>query len=196
MACVCFVSLVAGCGGGGSPTEPDTPAGCGPYPDQTDSPWVLPYPVGESYAVAQGNCNPPGHGGDDAQYAYDFRMPIGALVVSVASGVVVALEEENPNSTARKGSWGDANLVVIQHPSGHWSGYGHLDLWGVLVEIGDIVSQGQVVARSGDSGQSFSPHLHFVVTDSASRSVPVTFRNTRAHPNGLVPGEVYTAEGY
>ena len=89
LACAGLVSLVAECGGGGSPTEPDTPAQCGPYPDQLDSPWVLPYPVGDSYSVAQGNCDGRGHAaGTTAQYAYDFAMQPGSAVVATGSGVL------------------------------------------------------------------------------------------------------------
>lgn len=195
LVCVWLVSLVAGCGGGGSPTEPDTPAGCGPYPDQLDSPWVLPYPVGDSYAVTQGNCDGRGHAaGTTNLYAYDFGMQTGSAVVAAASGVIVDLEEGLSNDKAVKGSWGAGNFVTIQHLNGLPSFYAHLDQWGVLVEVGDFVSQGQLIARSGNSG-TYNPHLHFGVYDSGY-SIPVTFRNTMAHPNGLVRGEVYTAEGY
>lgn len=195
MACVCFVSLVAGCGGGGSPTEPDSPGGCGPYPDQADSPWVLPYPVGESYAVVQGNCNPPGHPvGTPNQYAYDFGMTWGSPVVATADGVVVQLEEGEPNDKAQKGGRSDGNFVVLEHPNGLYSSYVHLEQWGVLVEVGDSVGQGQLIARAGSSG-TFSPHLHFSINRSRY-SIPATFRNTKPHPGGLVAGEVYTAEGY
>jgi murein DD-endopeptidase MepM/ murein hydrolase activator NlpD len=195
LACVWLVSLVAGCGGGGSPTEPDTPAQCGPYPDQLDSPWVLPYPVGDSYAVVQGNCDGRGHAaGTTNQYAYDFGMPTGSAVVATGSGVVVGLEEGESNDKAVKGSWGAGNFVTIQHPNGLSSAYAHLEQWSVLVEIGEFVSQGQLIARSGNSG-TYNPHLHFGVYASGYATA-VTFRNTRAHPNGLVLGEVYTAEGY
>jgi len=156
---------------------------------------VLPYPVGDSYAVVQGNCDGRGHAaGTPNQYAYDFGMQTGSAVVATASGVVVSVEEGVSNDRPLKGSWSGGNFVTIQHSNGLYSGYAHLDQWGVLVEVGDIVSQGQLIARSGNSG-TYNPHLHFQVGESAY-AIPVTFRNTRAHPNGLVLGEVYTAEGY
>lgn len=192
---VWLVTVSVACGGGGSPTEPDTPVGCGPYPDQEDSPWVLPYPVGDSHAVVQGNCDGRGHAAVTTNlYAYDFGMQTGSAVVAAASGVIVDLEEGLSNDKAVKGSWGAGNFVTIQHSNGLPSFYAHLDQGGVLVEVGDFVSQGQLIARSGNSG-TYNPHLHFGVYDSGY-SIPVTFRNTMAHPNGLVTGEVYTAEGY
>ncbi|MGB5571821.1 MAG: M23 family metallopeptidase [Thermoanaerobaculia bacterium] len=164
-------SLTTGCGGGGSPTESGTSAQCGPYPDQHQSPWVLPYPVGDSYAVVQGNCNAPGHApGSSNQYAYDFGMRSGSAVVAAGGGVVYALEEGESNDKAVKGSWSTGNYVTIQHPNGFYSGYAHLDQWGVLVEVGDFVTQGQLIARSGNSG-TYNPHLHFQVGAPSVKSV-------------------------
>jgi len=195
-ALVWLVAVAAACGGGGgSPTEPEPQSECGPYPDQNESPWFLPYPAGDSYRVMQGNCGRLSHFPDTPhQYAYDFSMYIGAPVAAARNGVVVATREDEPNNTWD--SWGGAgNHVVIQHPDGLVSGYDHLDQWGVLVEVGEVVDQGQLIARAGNSGITTHPHLHFEVSRSGS-SIPVVFRNTEAHPNGLVEGEVYTAEGY
>ena len=38
----------------------------------------------------------------------------------------------------------------------------------ILVKAGDRVKRGQVIARIGDSGSSFEPHLHFEITTSNS----------------------------
>ena len=79
------------------------------------------------------------------------------------------------------------------------------------VSVGDTVGPGQDLARSGDSGLSRGPHLHFTVLRCAlalgelldfCETVPTTFRNTRPHPQGLIGsptsalggGEVYEAE--
>jgi len=63
------------------------------------------------------------------------------------------------------------------------------------VEAGEDALQGQLIGRSGLSGTDVT-HLHFQVYLANEMTVPVTFRNTRPHPDGLVQGEAYTAGPY
>ena len=56
---------------------------------------------------------------------------------------------------------GYGNYVVIKHTNGVQTLYGHLD--SILVDQGQTVSKGQNIARSGNTGQSTGPHLHFEV---------------------------------
>jgi hypothetical protein len=58
---------------------------CGGYADWQSSPYVLPYPVGESYPIYQTNCTLGGHHGV-YRHSYDFLMPIGALVTAAREG--------------------------------------------------------------------------------------------------------------
>lgn len=51
------------------------------------------------------------------------------------------------------------NQLLIQHPDGSVSGYAHLN--GYNVKVGDRVNKGQVIALSGNTGNSNGPHLHF-----------------------------------
>jgi murein DD-endopeptidase MepM/ murein hydrolase activator NlpD len=54
---------------------------------------------------------------------------------------------------------GYGQTVVIDHADGRQTRYAHLSE--PLVRAGDVVAEGQVVARSGNSGRSTGPHLHF-----------------------------------
>jgi murein DD-endopeptidase MepM/ murein hydrolase activator NlpD len=166
----------------------------GDYPAQESSPYVLPYEVGRSVVVGGGNCGDGSHLLYDwDQYAYDLVMPIGTPVVAARDGEVIQVEERFANST-RIGE--QANYVRVRHADGTIGEYFHLTTNGALVEIGDRVARGQIIALSGDSGNSNAPHLHFEVDKCGScfGTVPVTFRNTRPHPHGLIRGESYRAE--
>ncbi|MFC1530719.1 M23 family metallopeptidase [Gemmatimonadota bacterium] len=127
-------------------------------------------------------------------YAYDFLMPIGSEIVAVRGGTVAFVREEFTD--ADKGLE-QGYVVVIDHGDGTFAGYGHITHEGVLVEQGEQVAQGESLARSGNSGASTIPHLHFQVSPCLEAetcgSLPITFRNTRANPTGLALSQEYEA---
>lgn len=133
-------------------------------------------------------------------------MPIGTTLLAAREGVVLYLEEN-----FAEGEPGDGNTIIIEHQDGTISNYGHLTREGALVEVGELVSQGQPIGLSGNTGRSSEPHLHFEVLqctgspivrqpvvsfNSTCHSLPTTFANTRAHEFGLVEGEAYGAEDF
>ncbi|MFF5372732.1 transglycosylase family protein [Streptomyces sp. NPDC013187] len=81
----------------------------------------------------------------------DFPVPTGTTVKSVASGSVV--------SAGWGGSYG--YQVVVRHTDGRYSQYAHLSA--ISVRDGQSVSAGQRIGRSGSTGNSSGPHLHFEV---------------------------------
>ncbi|MFE2293767.1 transglycosylase family protein [Streptomyces sp. NPDC059452] len=81
----------------------------------------------------------------------DFPVPTGTSVKSVAPGRVV--------SAGWAGAYGYE--VVIRHEDGKYSQYAHLSA--LNVREGQAVSGGQRIARSGSTGNSTGPHLHFEV---------------------------------
>ena len=208
-ACSVILAVaIQGCGdgGGGNRTDPTCKeAAAGTYPVQSTSQYVLPYSIGETYVVGQGNCTLGSHTESvGQQFAYDLIMPIGTSLIASRGGVVVGVEESFSDGT---GVPGEENYVSIQHDDGTIGRYIHVTTLGALVELQDIVLQGDVIALSGHSGNSTAPHLHFdVVTDPNGSlcfpqqrdcfSVPINFRNTSAHVNGLIEGRSYTAEQF
>lgn len=56
---------------------------------------------------------------------------------------------------------GFGNGVVIKHDNGSYTAYAHLAPNTITVKVGQRVSQGQVIGKSGSSGCSGGPHLHF-----------------------------------
>ncbi|MDX2605702.1 transglycosylase family protein [Streptomyces caniscabiei] len=81
----------------------------------------------------------------------DFPVSTGSTVKSVASGEVV--------TSGWGGSFG--YQVVIRHADGRYTQYAHLSA--ISVKAGQSVSAGQRIGRSGSTGNSSGPHLHFEV---------------------------------
>lgn len=163
---------------------------CGNYPAQSTSLYKLPYAASTSHEVGQGNCSGVSHYGD-SRYAYDISMDIGTSIVAARAGTVIALEESNENGNGCP----SANYVKVQHSDGTVAIYAHLTKDGVDVNLNAAVTQGQALGKSGNTGCSTGPHLHFHVTktSSSNQTVPITFSNTASHPGGLQAGNSYLA---
>jgi murein DD-endopeptidase MepM/ murein hydrolase activator NlpD len=142
--------------------------------------YSLPYGSGKSYRVLQGYDSHFSHTGLE-EFAVDFDMPIGTPVYAARGGVVARVEESNS-----RGCWDDecakyANYIVILHSDGTTGEYYHLEQDGALVDVGDSVTQGQVIGYSGNTGHTTMPHLHFAVYRATSwgntQSIPVRFQS-------------------
>jgi murein DD-endopeptidase MepM/ murein hydrolase activator NlpD len=86
-----------------------------------------------------------------AHEGIDYAAPIGTPVSSIGDGVV----------TKSQYSGGYGNLVIIKHPNGYESYYGHLSKYGKGIKKGVRVKQGQVIGYVGSTGLSTGPHLDF-----------------------------------
>lgn len=65
--------------------------------------------------------------------------------------------------------------ITIDHGGGVQTSYLHMYDSGMLVDVGDQVSAGQQIARTGSSGKSTGCHLHFMVIVNGSPIDPVPF---------------------
>lgn len=132
-------------------------------PDHDDSyVYRLPYGDLESFAVLQGYGSRFSHRGPE-YYTVDFDMPEGTLVHSAREGTVIRTEDRFEISCVGPECDRFANFVEIRHPDGTIGKYFHLQRGSVLVEPGEQVERGEPIARSGDTGYSTTPHLHFGV---------------------------------
>ena len=93
--------------------------------------------------------------------AIDYGVNVGTPIYAAAAGVVMSVQ----NLTSSYGTH-----VVIQHANGLQTWYAHGTPGSVTVSPGQMVSQGQVIMKSGNSGNSGGPHLHFEV-----RKPPYTY---------------------
>jgi murein DD-endopeptidase MepM/ murein hydrolase activator NlpD len=94
-------------------------------------------------------------------YAY------GANVFAVADGTVVSVQDGKPDTTPNKAmtpktlSDFGGNQVMLEIAPKVYAVYGHLQPGSLQVKVGDSVKVGATLAKIGNTGPSFGPHLHF-----------------------------------
>ena len=93
--------------------------------------------------------------------AIDYAISVGTPVYVADDGVVLTTN----NLTTSYGTY-----VVIQHANGLQTWYAHGTPGSICVSPGQTVTQGQMIMKSGNSGNSSGPHLHFEV-----RRAPYTY---------------------
>jgi murein DD-endopeptidase MepM/ murein hydrolase activator NlpD len=121
-----------------------------------------------------------------------FRWPANGRVIAgygpttngqQNDGINIALPENTPVKAAEDGVVayagnelkGYGNLVLVRHPNGYVTAYAHAKE--LLVKRGDQVKRGQVIARSGQTGNVNAPQLHFEIRKGASPLDPTRFLN-------------------
>ncbi|MEA5447578.1 peptidoglycan DD-metalloendopeptidase family protein [Leptolyngbya sp. CCNP1308] len=104
----------------------------------------------------------------------DFACPIGTNIWAAAAGTVESVTTSCPLNGYRGSGCGGGfgNNVVIAHAGGIKTYYAHLDGDNIFVSPGATVRQGQVIAKSGNSGSSTGPHLHFETRLNGTRVDP------------------------
>ncbi len=93
----------------------------------------------------------------------DVGTPVGTEVYSANAGTIVT------------SGWssGYGNYIIINHGGGFTTVYGHLSER--LVEVGDVVEKDELIAKSGNTGRSTGPHLHFEIRISGTAVDPLGY---------------------
>lgn len=164
-------------------------------PDHDDDyAYRLPYASDESYLVLQGYGSKLSHQGAE-YFTVDFKMREGTHVHAAREGIVVLVEASHDG-----GCWSPecadlANYIVVLHPDGTTGEYFHILKDGALVVPGQHVARGQLIALSGNTGYSTTPHLHFGVYErgpsGATHSIGVRFATRSGVIDTLRPGALY-----
>lgn len=98
-----------------------------------------------------------------------YDQPVFAVADAVVVEAVDRFADQVPNSprpvTLEEA---DGNHIVLDLGEGRFAFYAHLKPGSVLAEKGQRVRQGEMLARTGNTGSSSGPHLHFHVMDSSS----------------------------
>jgi murein DD-endopeptidase MepM/ murein hydrolase activator NlpD len=121
-----------------------------------------------------------------------FRWPVrGKVITSYGAktngkandGINLAVPEGTPVKAAEDGVVaysgnelkGYGNLVLVRHSNGYVTAYAHASE--LLVKRGDPIKRGQIIAKSGQSGEVGSPQLHFEIRKGSSPVDPLQFLN-------------------
>ena len=147
--------------------------------DDTSYVYALPYEEGKRHRVVQGYFGVFSH---KERAALDFKMKRGTNITAVREGVVLRVKEDGSRGGWNRKYRSHGNNIIIQHPDGSRAGYWHLQQNGALVNVGDSVKKGQVIALSGKTGYAAIPHLHFLVwtfdNNRQWRQVPTRFQTS------------------
>jgi murein DD-endopeptidase MepM/ murein hydrolase activator NlpD len=121
-----------------------------------------------------------------------FRWPVrGKVITSYGAktngksndGINLAVPEGTPVKAAEDGVVaysgnelkGYGNLVLVRHTNGYVTAYAHASE--LMVKRGDTIKRGQIIAKSGQSGEVGSPQLHFEIRKGSSPVDPLQFLN-------------------
>ncbi len=121
-----------------------------------------------------------------------FRWPVRGRVITTYGaktngkqndGINVAVPEGTPVKAAEDGVVaysgnelkGYGNLILVRHSNGYVTAYAHASE--LMVKRGDTIKRGQVIAKSGQSGEVGSPQLHFEIRKGSSSVDPLQFLN-------------------
>jgi murein DD-endopeptidase MepM/ murein hydrolase activator NlpD len=121
-----------------------------------------------------------------------FRWPVrGKVITSYGAktngkandGINLAVPEGTPVKAAEDGVVaysgnelkGYGNLVLVRHANGYVTAYAHASE--LLVKRGDTIKRGQIIAKSGQSGEVGSPQLHFEIRKGSTPVDPLQFLN-------------------
>ncbi|AGY56860.1 M23 family metallopeptidase [Gloeobacter kilaueensis] len=100
----------------------------------------------------------------------DLRAAVGTPVYAAAAGTVAAIGSGS----------GYGNMLIVDHGNGWKTRYAHLSQ--IKVANGEHVKAGEPIARSGESGLTNGPHLHFELLHNGRAVDPVPhLQPTRAH---------------
>lgn len=144
-----------------------------------------PVPVQAAFQISQGFNGDYSHHTDGSRYAIDISMPVGTGIRAARDGEVVKVQDGHSGGGNSSELRGQTNNIYVLHDDGTFGVYAHLRKGSAIVQPGQRVHAGQLIAQSGNTGYSTGPHLHFAVLRNAGlkwESVPFVL----ASPYGVV----------
>jgi len=146
----------------------------------SDAVYLLPFDDDAPMRVDQAFGGAYSHNDPHSFHSVDIAMDEGTPVRAARSGVVMSVESDFHDAGTDISKYGDrANHIRIVHNDGTMAVYAHLELESVVVGVGERIRAGELIAKSGNTGFSTGPHLHFVVQrNKGGKLVSVPFQFT------------------
>jgi murein DD-endopeptidase MepM/ murein hydrolase activator NlpD len=117
-------------------------------------------------AQANANGNPEFRWPVKGRVIQDFGQNSDGINISVPEGTEVKAAEDGVVAYAGNELKGYGNLILIRHPNGYVTAYGHAK--DLDVKKGDVVKRGQTIATAGQTGNVTSPQVLFEVRKGAA----------------------------
>lgn len=149
--------------------------------------YSLPFSAGSRFLLIQAYNSKMSHRNE---LSLDFKMKKGRKICAARAGFVTAIKEDSDKGGLKDEYLSEGNHIIIKHNDGSEAMYWHLAKEGVLVNVGDFVTEGQHIGYSGNTGYSAFPHLHFQVYDAGGKNIATRFR-TKKGIQYLRPGKWY-----
>ena len=99
-------------------------------------------------------------------YGIDIAAKQGTMIKSSGSGVITMAEDD---------LYYTGGTIIMDHGHGISTIYSHLET--VLVSVGDIINQGDIIGTVGSTGRSTGPHLDFRINWFQTRLDPMSVLN-------------------
>jgi murein DD-endopeptidase MepM/ murein hydrolase activator NlpD len=103
------------------------------------------------------------------KHSLDFYCEEGTPIYAAKGGLVVFVQNDSNVSGLTKKYYNLGNRLVLEHENGEYTAYEHMRYKGIVVDRGQRVKRGQIVAYSGNTGITMAPHLHFEVFNNPNR---------------------------
>jgi murein DD-endopeptidase MepM/ murein hydrolase activator NlpD len=130
----------------------------------------------KGHRISQGFNGKFSHTNEYNRYAVDIAMDVGTYLTAVRAGIVIWVKDDYHMSGTTNYFLDKANGIQVLHDDGTFSSYAHILMDTALVKEGDKVNVGDRLARSGSSGFSTGPHLHFsIIKNAGLKNVAIPF---------------------